>query len=185
MLKVKPIRRDNIERVSDGAIKRMSLAVAIKNMSRLCYPEMRGVILSYIETQLRGILPFVEYEKRNTLKERDVVHGSHTVIPGLSKGLAAKQTGTHEQRITYTKRRAAPTRTYISKTAFEAVVREILETEFNKELRIQSTALLRLQHMTEGYCINLLERVKIISINANRKTVQPKDIQVARRVRDE
>ena len=81
----------------------------------------------------------------------------------------------------------------IKKLPFSRLVREILtyETSILKEgivskrskvSRLSSEAFLILQEATEKYLTDLFEDANLSAIHAKRYTIQPKDIQLARRV---
>ena len=56
--------------------------------------------------------------------------------------------------------------------------------KFNlSEARIQGNALLAAQEASEAYLVGMFEDVNLCALHAKRKTVQPKDIQLARRIR--
>ena len=85
-------------------------------------------------------------------------------------------------------------RTYellIPRLPFTKLVRElayeILKEEMgdNSTLQFQASALEGLQEATEHYLVKLLEDSNLNAIHANRVTVQPKDIKLARRIRGE
>lgn len=72
----------------------------------------------------------------------------------------------------------------IRKLPFQRLVREIA-TDFQKDLRFQSTAILALQEAAEAYLVGLFEDTNLCAIHAKRVTIMPKDIQLARRIRGE
>lgn len=49
----------------------------------------------------------------------------------------------------------------------------------------QSTALFALQEATEAFLVGLFEDTNLCCIHANRVTIMPKDMQLARRIRGE
>lgn len=49
--------------------------------------------------------------------------------------------------------------------------------------RIQSTAIEALQTCAEAYIVDLFEDTNLLAIHANRVTIKPQDIQLARRIR--
>lgn len=51
--------------------------------------------------------------------------------------------------------------------------------------RIQASALLALQEASEAYLVGLMEDSNLCAIHANRVTITPKDLQLARRIRGE
>ena len=72
----------------------------------------------------------------------------------------------------------------IRKLPFQKVVREIA-TDYKNDLRFQSQAILALQEATEAYLIGLFEDTNLCAIHAKRVTIMPKDMQLARRIRNE
>ena len=57
--------------------------------------------------------------------------------------------------------------------------------DFKTDLRFQTNAVLALQEASEAYLIGLMEDTNLCTIHAKRVTIQPKDIQLARRIRGE
>ena len=55
----------------------------------------------------------------------------------------------------------------------------------DKDLRLQSTAVLALQEASEAYLVGLFEDANLCAIHAKRVTLMPKDIHLARRIRGE
>jgi histone H3 len=80
----------------------------------------------------------------------------------------------------------------IPKLPFQRLVREIAQ-EMNSNLRFQSSALGALQEASEAYLVGLFEDVNLCAIHAKRvvtslsnpKTIMPKDVHLARRIRQE
>ncbi len=72
----------------------------------------------------------------------------------------------------------------IRKLPFQRLVKEIAQ-EFKTDLRFQSTAILALQEASEAYLVGLFEDTNLCAIHAKRVTIQPKDVQLARRIRGE
>ena len=70
----------------------------------------------------------------------------------------------------------------IRKLPFQRLVREISQ-DFNTELRFQSPAILALQEAAEAYLVGLFTDTNLCAIHAKRVTIQPKDLQLARRIR--
>jgi len=72
----------------------------------------------------------------------------------------------------------------IRRSAFQRLVREIT-SDMEKDIRYQSTAVLALQEAAEGYLTGLFEDTNLCAIHANRVTIMPKDMRLARRIRGE
>ncbi|XP_055337116.1 uncharacterized protein LOC129587402 [Paramacrobiotus metropolitanus] len=71
----------------------------------------------------------------------------------------------------------------IRKLPFQRLVREIAQ-DFKTDLRVQSAAIGALQEASEAYLVGLFEDTNLCAIHAKRVTIMPKDIQLARRVRE-
>jgi len=71
------------------------------------------------------------------------------------------------------------------KLPFSRLVREIALTLLprNQDLRWQSQAIQALQEAAEAFLVHLFEDTNLCAIHAKRVTIQPKDLQLARRVR--
>lgn len=72
----------------------------------------------------------------------------------------------------------------IPKLPFQRLSREIAQS-FNADLRFQATALAALQEAAEAYITGLFEDSNLCAIHGKRVTIQPKDMQLARRIRGE
>jgi histone H3 len=72
----------------------------------------------------------------------------------------------------------------IRREPFMRLIREIAQ-DFKDELRFQSTALLAAQEASEAYLVGLFEDTNLCAIHGGRKTIMPKDQQLARRIRGE
>ena len=71
----------------------------------------------------------------------------------------------------------------IKKLPFQRVVRMVAQEQGGDEMRWQSLAVEAMQHAAESYLVHLLEDANLCAIHSKRVTVQPKDIQLARRIR--
>ena len=72
----------------------------------------------------------------------------------------------------------------IRKLPFQRLVREIAQ-DFKTDLRFQSSAVVALQQASEAYLVGLFEDANLCAIHVGRKTIMPKDIQLARKIRGE
>lgn len=74
----------------------------------------------------------------------------------------------------------------IRKLPFQRLVREIVANVSNcSDYRFQSSALLALQESAEAYITSIFEDANLCAIHANRVTITPRDIALARRIRNE
>ncbi|KAJ3057252.1 histone H3.1 [Rhizophlyctis rosea] len=72
----------------------------------------------------------------------------------------------------------------LSKTSFQKLVREVAQ-DFRTDLRFQASALAAVQEAAEAYLVDLFDDLNLAAIHAKRVTIQPKDMQIARRLRGE
>jgi histone H3 len=64
-------------------------------------------------------------------------------------------------------------------------VREVVQDNFPKDLRLTSHALMAIQEAAEAYLVGLFEDTNLCAIHAKRVTIMPKDMMLARRIRGE
>jgi len=72
----------------------------------------------------------------------------------------------------------------IPRLSFQRLVREVAQA-FKSDFRFQAGALGALQEAAEAYLTRLFEDTNLVAIHAKRKTIMPRDIQLARRIRGE
>ena len=72
----------------------------------------------------------------------------------------------------------------IRKLPFQRLVREVAQ-DFKSDVRFQTHAIMALQEASEAYLVSLFEDTNLCAIHANRVTIFPKDMQLARRIRGE
>ena len=72
----------------------------------------------------------------------------------------------------------------IQKAPFQRLVRELAAVH-KDGLRFQSSAVQAIQEATESYVISLLADTNLCAIHTRRVTIQPKDVQLALRLRGE
>ena len=72
----------------------------------------------------------------------------------------------------------------IRKLPFARLVREVAQ-DFSTDLRFQRNAIGALQEAAEIFLISLLEDTNLCAIHAKRVTIFPKDMQLARKLRND
>jgi histone H3/H4 len=72
----------------------------------------------------------------------------------------------------------------IQRAPFQRLVREIGQ-DYKTDLRFDPLFMDALQTLTEAYMVSLLKDVNLVAIHAHKTTIQPRDIQIARRIRGE
>ena len=73
----------------------------------------------------------------------------------------------------------------LRKGPFNRLVREILQSDLGKQLRWQQNAVIALQEAAEAYMVSLFEDSQLEAVHGKRITINPKDMQLARRIRGE
>ena len=71
------------------------------------------------------------------------------------------------------------------KLPLQRLVRELAQDLGKMTIRFQSGAIMALQEASEAYLVGLLEDANLCAIHTKRVTIMPKDIQLARRIREE
>ena len=82
------------------------------------------------------------------------------------------------------KRYQKGTQMLLRKLPFQRLVREIAQTS-KDGLRFAASAVLAMQEATEAHIINLFADTCLCAIHGRRVTIQPRDLQLARRLRGE
>ena len=72
----------------------------------------------------------------------------------------------------------------IRKASFSRFAREVAQ-DFKTDCKWQGFAILALQESAEAYLTTMFEDTNLCAIHAGRVTIQPKDVQLARRIRGE
>ncbi|XP_064552724.1 uncharacterized protein LOC135438356 [Drosophila montana] len=70
----------------------------------------------------------------------------------------------------------------IHKQPFQRLVRQISQ-EFGCRMRIQPAALAAMQEAAESYLVGLFEESNLCALHGQRKTLMPKDLLLAQRIR--
>ena len=200
------VLRDNIQGVTKGAIQRLAHVAGVKRISGLVYEEIRGVLKVYLENVLRNAILYTEHSRRRTVSVEDVeaalnrhetsggaIRGKPKAKPcpkhgyGFSLGMGRKPhrflPGTVALRkIRYYQKQSSCL--HIGMLPFQRLVREIAQ-DYKTDLRFSKEAVTLLQYAAEHYLVKLLEDTNLNAIHAKRQKIEPKDIQLARRIRGE
>ena len=200
------VLRDNIQGVTKGAIQRLAHVAGVKRISGLVYEEIRGVLKVYLENVLRNAILYTEHSRRRTVSVEDVeaalnrhetsggaIRGKPKAKPcpkhgyGFSFGMGQKPhrflPGTVALRkIRFYQKQSSCL--HIGMLPFQRLVREIAQ-DYKTDLRFSKEAVTLLQYAAEHYLVKLLEDTNLNAIHAKRQKIEPKDIQLARRIRGE
>ena len=200
------VLRDNIQGVTKGAIQRLAHVAGVKRISGLVYEEIRGVLKVYLENVLRNAILYTNHSRRKTVSVEDVeaalnrhepsggaIRGKPKAKPcpkhgyGFSFGMGQKPhrflPGTVALRkIRFYQKQSSCL--HIGMLPFQRLVREIAQ-DYKTDLRFSKEAVTLLQYAAEHYLVKLLEDTNLNAIHAKRQKIEPKDIQLARRIRGE
>jgi ubiquitin-large subunit ribosomal protein L40e len=200
------VLRDNIQGVTKGAIQRLAQVAGVKRISGLVYEEIRGVLKVYLENVLRNAILYTEHSRRRTVSVEDVeaalnrhessggaIRGKPKAKPcpkhgyGFSFGMGQKPhrflPGTVALRkIRFYQKQSSCL--HIGMLPFQRLIREIGQ-DYKTDLRFSKEAMTLLQYAAEHYLVKLLEDANLNAIHAKRQKIEPKDIQLARRIRGE
>lgn len=105
----------------------------------------------------------------------------HSKATGLHKTKSAQNPQAKKTKsinLHRTKSSRDPQAGNISRSFFKRLVKSLTK-EFNNNVRYDSNAIKTLQEVSESYLVRLFRDSKILTINANRRTVMPKDMQSA------
>lgn len=211
--KHRKILRDNIQGITKPAIARVAQRAGVKRISALVYEEFRGVMKIYMEDLLRDIITITEHDRRRTVKDTDLeaalqIRGQYLgagANPNTSKtfdtcksrprGKGKKadaeeggekkahrfRPGTVALRdIRYQQKHSDCFA--LPKANFDRLTREIGQ-DFHDELRFSGDFMELFQLVVENYLVELMNAANLCAIHADRQTIMPKDIQLARRIR--
>ena len=171
-------------------------------MSGLCYEELRGVMKVFLDSKIRDALAVTQHNRRKTVTRGDLVASAkgNAILnyKGVSKlvggaksspvqGGILKPYRYHPGTVALRNIRHMQKKSVeflIQRAPFQRLVREIGQ-DFITDLRYDPLFMDALQTLTEAHLVDLLKDANIAAIHAQRTTVQPKDIQLARRIRGE
>ena len=206
MSKHRRILRDNIYGITKPAIKRLGYKAGVKSMGGLMYAETRGVLRIWLEKLLRKSVDYAMFYRKKTINEGmisaalvDNGISSGWIDPKLKVKTCKVKPGKTKRKDGAKKKRAKKghsairaIRYYqkqhgclvIPQTAFARLVREIAQ-DFSTDLRFTKGALELIKFAAESYLVKLFEEGNFCALHSGRQTLQPKDIQLARRIRGE
>lgn len=113
--------------------------------------------------------------------------GPKRILFGTSEKLVVKRPRRHRPGIIALReirQYQKTTELLIRKLPFQRLVREVMQ-QFKFDMQIKSAALGALQEACEAYLVGLFEDVNLCAIHAQRVTIMPRDIMLARRIRGE
>lgn len=151
------------------AIKRLIHKVGIENISGVIYEEVRGIGLIFMENFLRSIITRTEYYRRKTVYLSDVYSSMEPVLFLPEKNPIKKCDEHFSGKVELCfDLLIAP---------FQSWVRHVA-MDFKTDLRFNEHALVAIQLYLEYYLLGVFSKAKFVMLNAKRKTLYPRDLQV-------
>lgn len=68
------VLRDNVQGITEPAIRRLSRRAGVKRISGMIYEETRGVLKVFLENVIRDAVTYTEHAKRKIVTVIDVVY---------------------------------------------------------------------------------------------------------------
>ena len=154
--------------ITKHAIQRLGRAMEV-NLNDLMYEEVRAVIKIFLQSVMRNAVIYLDYAGKKTITENMIDAAFRYSLCTPQSNARYQSCGLHDLSI--------PT------TAFNRLVREVAQY-YTDDPRFSEKAMALLHGSTENYIEGLLRDAKLIASNAKRTRVMPKDINIARRLRD-
>ncbi len=188
------VLRDTIQGITKDAIQRIAFKAGIKSLGGLMYEEIRSVMKVWLDDVIRVANNYLEYYRKKTINEGMVSAALATttgmygwVDPDLKVAVCKPRSRTAReatpalQSIRYYQMQYGCLS--IPPAAFQKLAKEILH-DYGGEVRDRFTkgALTLLQYGMESYLVKILQDANAIALHSSRQAVQPKDLQLARRI---
>ena len=209
MKRHRKVLRDNIQGITKPVIQRLAHKGGVKIMSGLIYEESRGILKVWMESVIREAVTYADFYKKKTINEGMISAALAEQSVGAwidpkSKAKACKVKRKSKGKEGAKKHRAKPgtaalrsIRYYqkesqcllIPQAAWSRLVREISQdfTGFDgkNQLNFTKGSLELFQFAAESYLVGIYEDANLCAIHSGRVTIMPKDLQLARRIRNE
>lgn len=204
------VYRDNIQGITKPVILRIAHRGGAKSLSGLMYEETRGVLKVFLEDLLRLATLSADHARRRTYQVKDLEFALNVKNRYLIAGVdpkskttsslqgckmrkrAEKEPGKQRRRakagtnavreIRYAQKNSDCL--LIPQLAFKRLVMEIVQDQ-RDDFRVSDAFGRLTQLVVEDYLTQLYEAATLIALHADRVTIMPKDIQLARHIRGE
>ena len=187
------VLRDTIQGITKDAIQRIAFKAGIKSLSGLMYEEIRSIMRVWLDDVIRVAHAYSEHYRKKTINEGMVSAALATtgmygwIDPDLKVAVCKPRSRTAReatpalQSIRYYQMQYGCLS--IPPAAFQKLTKEILH-DYGGELRDRLTkgAFTLLQYGMESYCVKVLQDANAIALHSSRQVVQPRDLQLARRI---
>lgn len=180
------VLRDSIQGLKKPEILRLARKAGIVMLSGLMYEEIRGVIKIKMDVIIKDAIILSEYAKRKTILPEDVLAAlkKNGLNMYWSKAEKLEKCAISKKSVLKTVRHTQKQSecVYFGLAPFRRLIKEILG-DFRSDARIGTEASNIIQVAIEEYVVHLFEDAQLQAIHGKRKTVQPQNVQLARRVR--
>ena len=183
------IYRDNIQGLKQSQFRRLGYIAGIKEMSSICYEELRGIVKVKLEEIIRKLDIYLSYNRSSTVNEYMI---AGTIYPHIwSENMSIKKCkikpkskkNTVEENIKYYQKNSSRCLT-IEKSVFKRLIKEIFRDFTTRSIRFSENASILLQYFMEDYIVHLLILANKVTLHAKRERVEPKDINISRKIFD-
>lgn len=205
------VYRDNIQDITKPVILRLAHRGGVKSLSGVMYAETRGVLKVFLEDLIRLSTLSKVYARRSTYQVKDLEFALNVKNKYLVAGVdpkskttsslqgcklrkrAEKEPGKQRRRAKSGKNAIREIR-YVQENsdclliphlAFKRLMLEIAQEYNDDDIRVSDAFARLIQLVTEEYLTALFKDANIAAIHSGRVTVNPKDMQLARRIRKE
>lgn len=174
-----------------AGITRLARQAGVKSMSAIAVEDTKGVMSLFLEDVAKNASILAEYAKRKTINPEDVKAALQRMghkVYSTGQEAAMKRCAQLRGKGAIAQIRSAQKQsecTQIARASFDRVARVAASRAARGDLRWTADAMGLLQASAEQYAIKLLADANLAAIHAKRTTVQPKDLQLVRRVRGE
>lgn len=207
----RPVYRDNIQGITKPVILRLAHRGGVKSLSGVMYEETRSILKVFLQDLIRLATLSKFYARRSTYQVKDLEFALNVKNKYLVAGVdpkskttsslqgcklrkrAEKEPGKQRRRAKSGKNAIREIR-YVQKNsdclliphlAFKRLVLEIAQEYSDDDIRVSDAFARLIQLVTEEYLTALFEDANSAAIHSGRVTVNPKDMQLARRIRKE
>jgi histone H3 len=178
--------------ITQPAIVRLARTAGVKTVAGATHQEARAVMKAFLGNVLKSATTYMQHARRNTIGTEDVKLALErsgrkyysTGSEATMKRCEALKQGSKAVTQIKQAQKGSGVCINLPRAAFERQARDAAAGAFGKEVRFTADALAMLQVATEAYLIELFEDSNLAAIHARRQTVQPKDLQLVRRIRE-
>lgn len=200
--KHKKILRDNINGITDPAIRRLLRKASVKRINGYVYNEIREIIKSMLTDLCSNIIDFMVYNRRVTVQSSDIsaaleIRGlflAASLNPNAKTTFHSSFGHSHKKKKTESetphkfkpgtvalreiRKEQKSTFFAIPKANFSRLVREVSQDFKDDVLRFSEGVIDLLQVAVEETIIKICSKAYLLSLHAKRETLQPVDLQL-------